>query len=84
MEGVSSGDDALLPDHLVPEDDQPQVVDVLAIVLLDVDPAQGGDGSDDQGSDVDCSGLPVHVHQDVADHHHRCLVVVPRGVQGLE
>ena len=44
--------------------------------------------SDDYGGDeqIDDEGLdaPVHVHQDIADHHHRGLVVIPGGVQGLE
>ena len=50
-------------DNLVSEYDQTQIVDILAVILLDVD--------------------PVHVHENVPDHHHAGLVVVPGTVQDL-
>ena len=28
--------------------------------------------------------LAHHVHEDISYHHHRCLVVIPGSVQGLE
>merc|ERR1719347_348877 len=55
---------AAVAHHLVPEDNQPQIVDVLAVVLLHVD--------------------PVHVHENVPDHHHGGLVIIPSRVQCLQ
>merc|ERR550519_2195178 len=51
-------------DNLIPEDDKTEVVDVLTVVLLHVD--------------------PVHEHEDVPNHDHGGLVIVPGGVEGLE
>jgi len=56
--------DAAVANDLVSKEDQPKVVNVLAVVLLDIH--------------------TVHVHQDVADHDHRRLVIGPGGVQSLE
>lgn len=53
-----------LPHHLVPEDEKTEVVYVLAVILLHVD--------------------PVHVHEDVPDHDHAGLVIIPGGIQSLK
>ena len=51
-------------DYLISEYDEPQIVDVVHVVLLNVD--------------------TVHVHQNVSDHNHGRLVVVPGLVQNLQ
>ena len=54
----------VLPNNFVSENNQPQVVNILAVVLLDIN--------------------PVHVHEDVPDHDHGSLVVIPGSIEGLK
>lgn len=92
--------DAAVADHLVPEDDEAQVVDVLHIVLLNVHSVLGVRGGGvmfqtpqhvpDQNAGQPLDGRDSaalkpggrsqaahHVHEDVSDHHHGRLMVVP-------
>lgn len=79
--------DAPVTDHLVPEDDEPEIIDVFHVVLLDVNPVlwDGTAATKEKRCQApdrrSCAARTVrtthHVHQDVSDHHHGRLVVVP-------
>ena len=88
--------DAAVAHDLVPEDDQPEVVDILAVVLLHVHSGKRGgvlqeregeedekDEEDEEEEEDEEDVAPVHVHEDVPDHDHGGLVVVPGSVEGL-
>jgi len=80
--------DAAVAHHLVPEDDEAQVVDILHVVLLHVHAVlrAGNTGMSLSVANqrfvlVDFFPLRAssthHVHEDVPDHDHGGLVVVP-------
>lgn len=83
--------DAAVADHLVPEDDEAQVVDVLYVVLLHVHSVlRAGAPAGHTMSVLSCyyqcfvlgfafltSTRTHHVHEYVPDHNHGRLVVIP-------